>query len=165
MMHIQLTEEDYWQMNKFAMFKLYGTGMLIAVCVLPVAIAIIFRQLDFSWVQAIIAALLCSTFANGMTYIRTKKKIKKLARESKGILGDHQLEISEQEIRWSNDMTSGATQWKGLESFSETKHYFFIFINKASAHVIPKRFFETETEEVQFAEQVRAHMKTANHNT
>ncbi|MCW3792835.1 YcxB family protein [Paenibacillus sp. LS1] len=88
-----------------------------------------------------------------------------MARESKGILGDHQLEISEQEIRWSNDMTSGATQWKGLESFSETKDYFFIFINKASAHVIPKRFFETETEEVQFAEQVRAHMKTANHNT
>ncbi|WP_433751990.1 YcxB family protein [Paenibacillus amylolyticus] len=165
MMHIQLTEEDYWQMNKFAMFKLYGKGMLIAVCVLPVAIAILFRQLDFSWIQAIIAALLCSIFANGMTYIRTKKKIKKLARESKGILGDHQLEISEQEIRWSNDMTSGVTQWKGLESFSETKQYFFIFINKASAHVIPKRSFETEAEAVRFAEQVRTYMKTAQHNT
>ncbi|WP_339303380.1 YcxB family protein [Paenibacillus sp. FSL R5-0519] len=165
MMHIQLTEEDYWEMNKFAMFKLYGKGMLIAVCVLPVAIAIIFRQLDFSWIQATIAALLCSIFANGMTYIRTKRKIKKLARESKGILGGHQLEITEQEIRWSNDMTSGVTQWKGLESFNETKQYFFIFINKASAHVIPKRSFETEAEAVRFAEQVRTYMKTAQHNT
>lgn len=42
MMHIHLTEEDYWQMNKFAMFKLYGKGVLIAVCVLSVAITIIY---------------------------------------------------------------------------------------------------------------------------
>lgn len=119
MIQIHLTEEDYWQMNKFAMIKLYGKGMLIAVC------------------------------------------LKKLARESKGILGDQKLEITEQEIRWSNDMIAGTTKWKGLESFSETKQYFYIFINKASAHVIPKRSFETEDEAAHFAKQVKAYMKAA----
>jgi hypothetical protein len=161
MIQIHLTEEDYWQMNKFAMIKLYGKGMLIAVCLLPVAIVIIFRQMDYSWVQSIIIALISSAFANTMTYVRTKRKIKKLARESKGILGDQKLEITEQEIRWSNDMTAGTTQWKGLESFSETKQYFYIFINKASAHVIPKRSFETEDEAAHFAKQVKAYMKAA----
>uniref|UniRef100_UPI00403F4857 YcxB family protein n=1 Tax=unclassified Paenibacillus TaxID=185978 RepID=UPI00403F4857 len=52
-----------------------------------------------------------------------------------------------------------------MESFNETKQYFFILINKASAHVIPKRSFETEAEAVRFAEQVRTYMKTAQHNT
>lgn len=158
---IHITEEDYWHLNKTAILKMYGIGMLIAVVALPILTTVIFMQMGRSLTYSIIASLLLSAFVDIYTYLRTKGKIKKLARQSKGILGDQQLEITASEIRWSNDMTSGTTQWQGLESFQETKAYYFIFINKASAHIVPKRSFQTEAEAAGFAQQVRTYMQAA----
>jgi hypothetical protein len=70
----------------------------------------------------------------------TLKRAKKILSEgdNSGIIGEHQLELTDQSIKSDLPQSSSTINWDGIKKFIETDQYYFLYNTAASAIIIPK---------------------------
>jgi len=65
------------------------------------------------------------------------------------------IELAPDGIRWKSERGEGRTAWNAVNRIVETKSHIYLFIDRAAAHVVPKRCFSSEAAALEFAEDAR----------
>jgi|SRR5579864_4551641 len=65
------------------------------------------------------------------------------------------IELAPDGIKWKSPRGEGRTAWNAVNRVVETKSHIYLFIDRAAAHVIPKRSFSSEAAAREFAEDAR----------
>ncbi|MEJ2279968.1 MAG: YcxB family protein [Candidatus Lokiarchaeota archaeon] len=50
------------------------------------------------------------------------------------------------------------TKWVAVNKIEEDENYIYIFLTSVSAHVIPKKYFDTKSDIVKFVQEVQHHI-------
>jgi hypothetical protein len=53
------------------------------------------------------------------------------------------IELAPDGVHWSSKRGEGRTNWSAVHKIEETKQHIYIFVDRAAAHVLPKRNFAT----------------------
>ncbi|MGF7050838.1 hypothetical protein J2T13_005389 [Paenibacillus sp. DS2015] len=160
MLKIEINREDYWNFNKFVLLQRYKVTVYSFIVGLPIMMVLIFLGMKLPFWYSVSVGIIGGVFINYFAYKRIKQRIKKLLEDNKGILGVHEIEITNEELKWRNSVTEGSTKWEGINSIEEDKDYFYIFIDKIMAHIIPKRTFTTQVDMNRFLDQIKTYLKT-----
>jgi hypothetical protein len=68
-------------------------------------------------------------------------------------------------LHWSSHRGEGRTAWHAVLRIVETKTHIYLFVDKAVAHVVPRRSFVTEAAAAGFVATARSYMDTAHAGT
>ena len=58
-----------------------------------------------------------------------------------GVLGPHQLILSEKALTETTPVNETTHSWKGVDRIEQNEDYVYIFVTPQAAHIVPKRFF------------------------
>lgn len=142
------TKEDYWNFNKYVMFKnpkmriSIFSSIFLFILIVFIGIFIYTDSLIYSIVTTILATLIFVI----ITQKSTKRRIINLVENEDGILGEHTIEINKDELKEYTKNNSSSWNWNGIKSIEDNEDYIFIFINNLLGHVIPKRGFNSQEE-------------------
>lgn len=154
---IDLTKEDYWQLNKFVMFHIpkYRNPLMITIISLPIIIIALFRLvLDYSWAASIIIGILVSVLSTFYMIFSIKRKVMRLVKTNDGIVGEHVIELNGEGLYESTKYNNTHYSWKGIEDIKSDKDYLYIFVNHIQGINIPKRAFADEEQEQAFVNEL-----------
>ncbi|WP_321310320.1 YcxB family protein [Marinifilum fragile] len=153
-MKTEITREDYLQFNKYFFYKnkLKRTFIIASISIiLWVFILHIGEPFDlFEIVIELIAFYLCWTlFVLILTQIGLQK-IKKMPDKDGNILGVKTYLLEENGFREITDTSETLTKWCGIKKIQESQDYYYVFVDKIAAYIIPKRSFLNKNEEDEF---------------
>ncbi len=117
-------------------------GQLIRILVVPAAL----YEGGWKWLLAVIGLFFLMYFMN-------KSNAQKEFKRNKRLQESHYYVISDDSIHIKGGPFNTIFQWDKLHGMTETKRCFFIWLNKNSAQIIPKR--EMTTEEVEWLSALR----------
>jgi hypothetical protein len=129
--------------RNFISFLAYGIALLLV----GITLVDLLRGKIISAVINIVFIFLLVTIARGKftryiidTQVRSSFKEGK----NKGLVGHHEITISDDTITEESDSGSCTTKWGSVERIIRTEKYIFIYISSFSAFLIPRRFLETD---------------------
>jgi hypothetical protein len=64
-------------------------------------------------------------------------------------------------LHWSSHCGEGRVAWHAILRIVETKAHIFLYVDRAIAHVVPKRSFLSEAAAVEFIATARSYMDAA----
>lgn len=154
---IDLTKEDYWNMNKFVMFHIpkYRNLLMLTFISLPIIIIAMLRfVLDYSWAYSIIIGILVSALSAFYMIFSIKRKVMRLVKTNAGTVGKHAIELNGEGMYETTEYNNLEYSWKEIEAIKSDKDYIYIFVNSVQAINIPKRAFSDDEQEQAFVHQL-----------
>ena len=81
-------------------------------------------------------------------YSLIARNTKKMINEGKneGLLGEHQLKMTEEGIVDTSSQRETKVTWSGITGFKEDEGYFYLYNSSVSAYILPKREIDHEDE-------------------
>lgn len=77
------------------------------------------------------------------------------AEKNKGMLGIHQLLVTEDGLVYRNQLKETKIKYEGIESVAEHKTYIFIYVNTEMALIVPVNIFTDEAQKRAFIEDIK----------
>jgi hypothetical protein len=138
-----IEKEDYWQFNKHVVMNnmKYKRQFLISLIILPIMMSIIFMLLKFPTWYSWTAGILLGLSLHWYSYKRFKSRVLSLVDDKPGLLGEHTIILSDEEMIESTSVNKSVNSWDGIRGIEQNEGYIFIFVNQTMAHIIPKRAF------------------------
>ena len=87
--------------------------------------------------------------------------VSNLASKRRGILGEHELEITEQGLVERTDVNETLHKWVGFDKTVVGRRLMFICVTESMWHAVPKRCFQSPEELEQFRSEINARGKLA----
>jgi hypothetical protein len=163
--HVAATADDYavaqrvFARDRFAgwrtwLWLLPGIGiMAIILFSLPAAVEILFRPPGG---VSFLVAIAVGSFAYLVSWrLFITFGYKSPPDPNGSFLSPTDIGLAPDGIRWKSHRGEGRTAWNAVNRIVETKSYIYLFIDRAAAHVVPKRCFSSEGAAVEFAEAAR----------
>ena len=100
---------------------------------------------------AVLFVILAAAFIVGMSV----SALNMILSKGKGMVGEHQLEITEQGLQERTDFNCSLNTWDGMRGVKETGSFFLLFVTDHSAHFVPKNRPLSEGDLKVFIEQFR----------
>lgn len=154
-----LTNDDYWKFNKYAMFSKqpFKRTMIINLILFPIIIfaasVVIVPKIftDISFIIILIVAIVYSVLADFLfIYFLKRRVIKMIKNNEVGTLGKHIIKIDKNGMSETSPVNEGSMSWGMIFSIDQSDEYIFIFLNALSGFVVPKRAFDTDVETEEF---------------
>ncbi|MHB0885720.1 MAG: YcxB family protein [Bacillota bacterium] len=145
-----LTREDYWGLNRFHLFHSRRSRLTYAWLSLLLVGGFTFQAYRLG-LEPVAAVLVAALFVSGVMALalwNIKRRVMKFPAGK--WLGQTTLEINETGISVQNAVTETHTSWRGVFTIINDPHYFFIYTEKNSSLVIPKRAFPDASATKQF---------------
>jgi ABC-type nickel/cobalt efflux system permease component RcnA len=79
----------------------------------------------------------------------------------RGQLGRHKIRLTETEIVETTDVGESRTNWVGVDRIEQNDDYIFVYTTPHSAHVIPKRAFDSAGQAASFYQLARVSKEAA----
>ncbi|GAB5441075.1 MAG: hypothetical protein Fues2KO_14240 [Fuerstiella sp.] len=136
---------------------------VIAICII---VPLISPIEDFVWsAKLALTAFAAVTFyvAFQLLFVRSlDKQVIRLVREGStaGIIGSHELEITEETLTERTDSNTTSARWQGIADIAETETHVFFYQSALLAHVVPKNQI-TEGDLSSFVERAVAYWRKA----
>ncbi|MED4401268.1 YcxB family protein [Metabacillus fastidiosus] len=146
-----LTEEDYLHFNLFHIKNSKTTSRALSMqrFLTPIFFLIlsyilsVFLDEPFLGLFIIffILSILWIIFYPKYFYSLIIRQVKKMIKEGRndGLLGDHHMIMTEEEIVDSTANSETKVTWSGIEMFKEDDDYFYLYNSSVSAYILPKR--------------------------
>lgn len=152
---IEITREDYADFNKFHFLKNRLKRTILTGCLAILAIEYMINDEEFEPISSIIGVVL---FAGVYIFLiqRQLNKTKKIPMDNGTILGLKQMHFTEEGILATSKDADSRINWSGVKKLEESKTAYYLYIDKTVAFVIPKRYFESEVQEKEFAQMVKS---------
>lgn len=142
---------SYWQLLYLFIFTDFLSNFNWSV------LSTYFTTGTFAFLVGLIAARSVDYFWQLYSINSTVKKYK----HGDGVLGEHLIKFEEDYLVEITDVNQTKQSWKGVDKIEENQNYIFIFISPLNAHIIPKRFFDTEQDASMFFEEAKRLKETA----
>jgi len=97
-------------------------------------------------------------FSKGISYLMKRYAINSITRQHKygdGVLGEHLIRLKDDFLIETTDVNETQHSWKGVERIEENNDYVFIYTSATNAHIIPKRYFKSEADALEFLEETK----------
>ena len=163
--YYNLTEEDYINFNLYHI-KNSKTGkraLVLQRFLTPlffIIISYIYSLIsDMSFLPLFITFLVTSIlwviFYPKYFYRLIARNAKKMMKEGKndGLLGNHQLKLTEEGLVDTSSNKETKVTWSGITSFKEDDGYFLLYNSSVSAYILPKR-------EIDHVDEVRQYVQS-----
>ncbi len=149
---IDITRMDYWEFNKYAILNIakYRNNFLFSMISVPLLSFIIMLFIKLPFTYSLISSLVLGALADLLLIYFSKKAIMKFHDDGEGFLGRHVIKIGSDGLTESTSVNQSFHSWKGIKLIKQNENYIFIFIDKAIAHIIPKRCFSSKKEAEDF---------------
>ena len=76
-------------------------------------------------------------------------------------LSPTQIRLAADGVHWASDRGEGRTNWNAVQKIEETARHVYVFIDRAAAHVVPKRDFANPGEAAAFVGLARSYHSAA----
>jgi len=146
-----VTKEDFWNFNKHINYDTRESKLKLAISMLLYIFAcMLIYYLTYSIIAAIVIPIPAFLLMLYMRYPNFKRKVYKYAEYTLGILDKNTLEIKEEGISITSFTYNRFYKWSIISSIKITDNYLFIFFNKMSGIIVPKRVFSSEDQVIRF---------------
>jgi hypothetical protein len=150
----EITREDFLNFNKHVLLKTrFKRSFIIATVFIILWIIILNYNAPLNLIT-ILTEIVVFYLAWGLLifliYQISFLRIKKMPDEDGTIIGVKTYILSEDGFKEITNSSETLTKWNGIKNIEETNDYFFVFVDKIAAYVIPKRSFSNKTETEQF---------------
>jgi hypothetical protein len=88
-----------------------------------------------------------------------RRKVEPL--ESGDILGPKSYELTDDGVAQVARYTESSTRWAGVSSVADTPEHLFLFVDRCSAYILPKRCFDSPEHAAEFRAFAEAHVSVA----
>lgn len=162
---IEITRDDYADFNKYYFLHkaLKRRIYLPILMVLVLPFFILSRdQLNigsYLFYVVIAGIAFAVTYAIGITL--SINRTKKLPLDNGTILGSKKYTITDEGLKEETAHSNGIQKWTGIKSIETNKNSVFIFTDKISAFVVPKRFFKDTVEQEHFIRLIKEKINNA----
>jgi len=170
----ELVPEDVWQYNLYyrrhkATLRpvfLYALAALVGVVYLGAILIIVDSWLRYHQPQwAMLLYLAAMPFFVSRFLPATKKRVVKLHSQRAGFFCEHIVGISPEWLSERTTVNDTKMAWTTIQAIEEDQNYFFLFISKSVAHIIPKRAFSSPHEAQVFLSDTRRYWDAAKTRT
>lgn len=85
------------------------------------------------------------------------------ASKSKGVLGEHEMEIRPEGMREKSNVSESMHNWAGFHRLGSSRNFLFVYVTDTTVYYIPRRAFPSESAALRFREEIlkRAHTAKA----
>jgi len=136
----EISRKDFLEFNKYVLIKTrIKRHVLIALFFVLLWVVTLNLNSPFDWVVILIEIVVFS-----------------LAWADGAILGNKKYIILEEGFREITDTSDTTIKWLGIKKIDETDGYFYVFVDKMAAFIIPKRSFADVKEQAQFFQQIES---------
>lgn len=152
-LHFRYTEGEYVSALRAYMLTkrrpLFFAGMAAVVTLLG-----IYFFLTQSELAATIAFLCTGTFMFGLIFTSFGTVPHWRFRDNPMFRSEYHLQFTEDEIVFRTDHLNATLKWETYTKAMETKKFFLLAHGEAALTVIPKRVFDNESQQAQFADML-----------
>lgn len=116
------------------------------------------RGLDYAVIYVILMFLLLYSFFRLVIWIVGElfyRRIASLSRNEEGVLGPHELIVTEDDVTERTPVSETRFIWKSVPKIEENADFIFLYQTSQYYHVIPKRIFNIEAESQEFLSLLR----------
>jgi len=169
-----LTREDYWQFNLFFMKRKRGYRIAPIIAAVIVGTALVLIGLNFGdppipiWFIALTSAG-GAGFVGAWTFVcrhyMLRRAVRRLPAEDGALLGEYTLKIGPEGISGKSATTESSIRWIGVREIAENANYFYLFIDKHVAMIVPKRVFADPTDATEFIKIARSYFEASRQPT
>jgi Peptidase C13 family/YcxB-like protein len=100
------------------------------------------------------------TLNAGIIYFWNHHSRRSMAPEQEGpLLGAHTFTLTPEGFEDYGNASFSRTRWSAVQAIQETAHHLFVFIDKTTAHIIPRRSFATPEDYEVFVHTLRAYVQ------
>jgi hypothetical protein len=100
------------------------------------------------------------TLNASIIYFWNQHARRSLAPEQEGpLLGAHTFTLSPEGFEDHGNTSFSRTRWSAVQAIQETAHHLFVFIDKTTAHIIPRRSFVTPEDYEAFVHTLREYVQ------
>ena len=162
-MNTEITREDFLQFNKHFFYKnKFKRTFIIASIFIILWVFILHTGKPFDLFEIVLDLI---TFYLGwslLILILTQiglQKIKKMPDKDGNILGVKTYLLEEKGFKETTETSETLTNWSGIKEIQESQDYYYVFVDKIAAYIIPKRSFLNKNEEEEFIQTLKEKAK------
>lgn len=156
-----ISRQDYADFNKFHFLKTKLKRTVITGVLTVVLLQFFLNREQFDLTATIISSIVCVLFyffAINRSLIKTKN-----VPENNGtILGQKEIEFTEDKIIYKTANSEGSCAWSTIKKLEESSKAFYLYMDSNLAILLPKRVFKDFSEEETFKKLVRQKINSAN---
>ncbi|MDP4145418.1 MAG: YcxB family protein [Bacillota bacterium] len=151
-MVVNITPDDCWNFTKYNIKYDSKSKLKFYLNVIAVISLIAFTSfLDKEPIRKIMPTIILSIpMSYYLMLFLMKQQIKNRVKGNEGIIGEHTIEICEDGLREITKVNNSLYLWSGISKIKQDNSYVYIYVEKYTAHVIPKNSFKSEDEAIQF---------------
>ena len=149
-----ITRDDFLEFNKFVLMKnRLKRGFVIASIFILFWLIILNYNQSFNPMTILIELII---FYLGwgififLVYKVSFQRIKKMPDQNGSILGHKTYILQDDGFKEITESSETLTKWNGIKNITETKNYTYVFVDKISAYIIPKRTVDENNEVERF---------------
>ncbi|SMO70149.1 YcxB-like protein [Saccharicrinis carchari] len=158
----EITRNDFLEFNKHVMYgKRLRRHFLIATVFVIIWIVLLNIGEPFDLLKVISEAVIFFAIWSLLIFIFNQislYRIKRIPDSSGSILGEKTYLMEENGFKEISESSETLTSWEGLKEIQESKDYYFLFVDKIAAYIIPKRSFRNKMQEQDFIDAVNRKM-------
>lgn len=144
-----ITREDYLDFNKFHFVKtrLKQTALIgvVTICI----VEFVLNEDHFDLLSTIVSSVVAIALYSFIIY-RSISRMKKLPSDNGSILGEKELEFTDEHIAYRTKNAQGTSDWSTITKVAESSRAFYLYMDTNMAIMVPKRAFTNEAELNQF---------------
>ncbi len=156
----EISRKDFLEFNKYVLIKTrIKRHVIIALFFVLLWVVTLNLNSPFDWVVILIEIVVFSLAWAGLIFLLYQLnlyRIKKIPDKNGAILGNKKYIILEEGFREITDTSDTTIKWPGIKKIVETDGYFYVFVDKMAAFIIPKRSFVDVNEQSQFFQQIES---------
>ena len=108
-------------------------------------------------VSASLGALLSVIVYLTFLLIRVRGALK----EGDGVLGEHDYQLTDDGLLEKTAVNETIAKWSGIKEVDRTSKFAFIELKSGAVHIIPLRFFSSQSHEASFLSEIQRRIATA----
>ncbi|MCT4509000.1 MAG: YcxB family protein [Tepidibacter sp.] len=144
-----ITEKDLWEFNKYISLRSFGFKLYILLIFLFHLAIILFFFYGTLTIYGIYGLITGDIIGFYLKYSLTKKRLIKDS-QNEGTFNERTIHINEEGISIITDTFNKFVKWKAVHKIDILDKYIYILFSSRSGIIVPKRFFNSENEAIQF---------------
>ncbi len=111
------------------------------------------KNIDAYLVNVLIHGTVFGAIYMGLGYLSISLT-RNMPSENESVIGYKTYQILEDGFKEGTENSENIVKWAGIESIEQNSKYIFLFIDKIAAYIIPKWFFRTNEELLEFTKLI-----------
>ncbi|MES2559199.1 MAG: YcxB family protein [Bacteroidota bacterium] len=150
---IDITRQDYAEFNKFHFIQTKLKRTIITGLLTVIVLQLFLNREHFDLTATIVSTIVCV-----LVYIfvinRSLNKTKNIPDNTGTILGEKEIEFTEDSIIYKTSNSQGTSEWAAIKNLKESPKSFYLYMDTNMAMLVPKRVFKHSDETEAFRELV-----------